>query len=423
MATTTTIPIQNEQELQTPRTGSIQKAPGSTWVHSGIAGQETTSFTAHGGANLTYSTHTTSEFNPNNRQSHTQGKYIASSKDDFHNLSQGLMEHRAYGDLNLISGSPNFFTTAAADKITAIRGDIAAKMAAPEIAVGGKLNNSGTEFKRSGSVDPKSKSTQNQSFPPAPERQDLPAYLEAKQKELTPLEQQLGSGGNINILSCKHLTLAAGTAPTTFDSAFINPVGRAVAKETVFKQEGDKPYKGKYETVQTAVPQVEEKATATNMPFGNIQFKGGNHINLEAGSGGMNMKSMGSMKVYGTGVTMIHGAQTTVTGSAGVAIKSPFVEVGGSDCAQINAEAPNTHVKGKVTIVGDVVIQGNLFVEKNLTVSGSIFCNQRIQASGNITSDQGNIKAEALDVIAQNIRLKKHKHPDGSGPRTAPPIP
>ena len=415
------IPIQNQQELKTLRSGAIHKGPGITQVNDGTTGQQTASTTHHGGANLTYSMQTTSEFNPNDRQTLTQGKHSQSTKGDHFVMSQGMMELRSYGDLNLISGSPAFFDTAAADKIVEIRGEIAAKMAAPEIAVGGKLNNSGTEFKPGGSVDPKSGSSQGMSFPPSPERKDLPKFLEEQQKKLTPLEASLGVGGNINFLSCKHLTFAAGSAPSTFDSAFVNPVGRKVSKGTTFKQEGDKPYGGKYEPEEKGVPQVEEKATATGMPFGNIQFKAGNGLNLESGAGGVNLTTGGSARMTSKAVTMLHGIQTIITGSGGISMRAPYTEI---QSDQVNVQASNTHVASPLTtIVGDVVIQGNVYVEKNLTVTGDIYCQGLVQVAGNIISDGGDVRAESGDHIAQGWTLKTHIHPDGAGPKTSAAIP
>ena len=411
----TTLPIQNPQELKTLRSGAIHKGPGITQVFDGTTGQQTASTSHHGGANLTYSMQTTSEFNPNDRQTLTQGKHSQTTKGDHFVQSQGMMELRSYGDINLISGAPSFFDTAVADKIVQIRGEMAAKMAAPETGVGGKLNNSKTEFKPQGSPNPESGSTQGMSFPPSPERQSLPQYLEAKQKELTPLEAQLGVGGNINFLSCKDLTFSAGTAPATFDSAFINPVGREVPSESMMEAKGGgKPYEGEIKQKKTAVPQVEEKATALNMPFGNMQFKGGTGLNFEAGAGGINLTTGGSARLTGSAVTMLHGAQTIVTGSAGVSTRAPYIEI--SAGSQTNIDSPLTHMNSKLTVTKDVVIEGNLIVKGNITTLSNIYCKGIIQSNGDIFTDGGDVKAQAWT-------LKTHIHPDGSGPKTSAAIP
>lgn len=390
-------PIVNPTELDIHRSESVQRYPGFTFVFNGTTGQERTSFSHHGGASMTYTTRVASEFNPSDRQSLTHGNYHLTVRGDHFETSEGMEEKRVHGDFNIITGSPSFFNDTYASEYIQKRSEFAAALTAPELTVGGYGNNTGAQYEQKGELNPTTNSTQGGTFDLNPIRESLPDLAESLQKDLTRIEQNLGYGGNIKIESCKHLFLIAGTAPTTFDSAFINPIGRSVKKETLV--DGDT-----FTVSYAPVGQVEPKATTLNMPFGDISLIGTNKVKMMAGAGGIDLSCGGSVNLIGTGVTIVGGSQTIIQGGVGVAIVSDSVEVTTSHLA-INS--PTTYVDGKLTVSKDIVIEGDLYIQGNVFVKGNLVVDGEIKCKKTIKAD--------VDVIAGNISLKNHVH--GSSPK------
>jgi hypothetical protein len=387
----TPIPINNPVELDTLRSETVQKLPGFTMVNNGTTGQEYSSFTHAGGASLTYNIRTTSEFNPNNKQTLTQGNSNNTVRGDSFKIVEGVEEKRIFGDLNIITGSPNFFNNSYASEYIAKRADLAGALTAPECTVGGYGNNTKATYEQKGSVNPETGSAFGGTFQPNPIREGLPELIEKTQGELISAEQNLGTGGNIKLLSTKHLMLMAGSETTTFDSALIIPNGRAVKGETTVSS-------GEFKQKSIPVGQVEPKATTLNMPFGDINIFGSNSIQLAGGAGGLNFTCAGSVNLVGTGVTIIGGAQTIIQGGVGVSINTPYTEVNSDQC---NINSSSTFIDGKLSVAGDLVIEGNLSVQGDVFVKGKINC------TGIIKSD--------TDVIAGTISLKNHIH--GGSPK------
>jgi hypothetical protein len=399
------IQLQNPTELDIHRSETVQKLPGFTMVFNGTTGQQHTSFTHHGGANITYTAHATSEFNPNNKQSLTQGDTFEDVKGNHVEVVRKNLDLRSFGDFTVITGSPNFLNSPLAAKYIEHRAEVAAAQVAPELTLPGQGNNTKSQYQQKGEINKETGSTQGGDFEPNPIKDSLPELIEQKQKEMTPIEQQMGVGGNIRLMSMKNLHLQAGTVPTTFDSAFINPIGRSVKKETQVEIK-DKPYSLEYKQAEVAVPQVEVKNTAANMPFGDISFIGMNGIQMTGGAGGISMQSAGTMTFGGSSITSIHGAQVIIGGST--AIRGSIIEIDGQ--SQVNISAPSTHLDTKLTVSKDTVIEGNLIVKGDIRCSGSIYCAGDLVVSNSITADNGNIIAKAADVIAKSISLINHKH-------------
>jgi len=388
-------PVVNPTELDTHRSETVQRYPGFTFVSNGTTGQEHTSFSHHGGASLTYTMRTTSEFNPSDRQTLTHGNFHSTVRGDHFEMVEGMEEIRVFGDLNIITGSPSFFNDTYASEYIEKRTELATALTAPEITVGGYGNNTKVQYEQKGQLNPETNSTQGGTFDPNPIRESLPEYVETVQGDLTRIEQNLGYGGNVKIESCKHLFLIAGTTPTTFDSAFINPIGRSVKKETVVNGED-------FKVSYTPIGQVEPKATTLNMPFGDVNLIGTNKVQVMAGAGGIDLSCGGSVNLIGTGVTIIGGTQTIIQGGVGVSITSDSTDIVTN---HLSINSPTTYIDGKLTTSKDVVIEGDLYVQGNVFVKGDV------KIMGNINCEK-TIKAE-VDVIAGNISLKNHIHSSG----------
>ena len=220
-----------------------------------------------------------------------------------------------------------------------------------------------------------------------------PSIKVAEASKAIEIEKKMGTGGNLMLAAGKHLLISAGTKPSSFDSGYINPIGRKIKKGSEFKD-------GKLQQKFGAVATYQEKDTYSNMPFGNIDILGNNKICFKAGAGGIDLQGYGSMKLVGTGLTLIGGAQVSITGTGSFTVDTPHTEITGGT---LNVNCDENQIDGNVTIVGNVNITGNL------TVQGAI------HATSNITSD--------ADIIASGISLINHVHGgiQSGGGKTAKP--
>jgi hypothetical protein len=290
--------------------------------------------------------------------------------------------------------------------------EIAAAKSQFEQNRGGFTNNSESSLPMEGQTDPDSGSTAGQSFPENAGQKNLQDLLVSKQESLTKYERAMGMGGNIKFLSPKDILIKAGIVTSSFDSAAIDPKGRKIVKQLEY--DGDKTIKPTY----TSTTYVEEKDTASNVPFGNVVVEAGNSLTFKTGAGGVSFTGAGKTQIGGTGSTVIGGAQVLIGGSVGGgAAGSVLIRGAGS----LELESPNiniigtgskVHIQPGLSVQGDQVNFGDMVVGGNLTVTGNIVCKGTIHAVGNITSD--------ADIIASGISLTKHVHPHGE-PKTGPP--
>lgn len=416
--------VNNPNELNTRRASTTVKTHGATTTYVDNTGSATTDFAYHGGASQSYTMMETKEFNPNNMSSLTQNDSFATVGHDAFQQVHGMKETRVFGDFNIITGSPNFFTDGLASSYIQKRSEIPC---GPETADEAYGNVSGAKYESKSAPDPhsgstvgktgsSSKKTGKSSTPPEPAVQNRADVLPLIQEDLTKIEKNMGVGGSVKIMSCRHLLLQAGASTSTMDSAIIKPKGREYDApfSTAKKEKGApnaKSGKGKPSTnitepdPQTAGPQIETVETTANMPFGNIQIRPGNSFDVAAGTGGISLFSGGTNSIGGMGQTNIHSPGVLVQGSQCLDLKSGSnVKVEGS---QLNVVVPESIIKGNVHIRGNVIIQGNLHVEGNFTVGGTAEMNQTLAVTGGITSFD--------DVYTPKVTLNTHKHPQVSG--------
>jgi hypothetical protein len=248
----------------------------------------------------------------------------------------------------------------------------------------------------------------------------------------------MGVGGNIKLLSAKDILIKAGTVTSSFDSAAVDPQGRKVAKQLEY--DGDKTVKMTY----TSATYVEEKDTASNVPFGNVVFEAGNSLTFKTGAGGVSFTGAGKTQIGGTGSTIIGGAQVLIGGSVkGGAAGSVLIRGAGS----LELESPNINLKGGskvhiepgLSVQGDQVNFGDMIIGGNLTVTGNILCKGNLHVEGKITTDTyvfaetnvataGDINGFSGEGGGSGLSFKDHVHPQnngndtGGGVNTNPPV-
>ena len=442
-------------EINTFRNEVVWNHTAGAMVFNNTTGQESVSMAHRGGASLVFGNQTSSEFHPNNKQSIVQGDRYSTVKGDRYDMTFYDREDRVLGDLIVITGSPEFINSPIASLYLDKQSEIATAQCAPEDGTIGIGNNTGVEI---------------------PAGTDAASVIFEKEKELIEVAQGMGGGGNIQLLSCKHINIQAGTSGATFDSGIIKPEGRVVNKKYTYSGLGSTPsfdtpatstttpiapvlvgesVLGAVNLEQTYIPHYEEVNTTSTIPFGDVTINAATKINMQAGAGGIDIKSAGSMKFGGSGSTTIGGAQINI-GAGGVKdtgcvyILSKFTEIKGS--SNVNITAPTTMIESDdVTITGNTIINGDLVIGKNLVVTGTVTVGVDVDVLGNITAGgnldvtgnitaggdldvTGNITSEgsidalgavtaSLDVLAAGVSLRYHIHPVIGGTITSIPNP
>lgn len=392
-------------------------------VFDNTTGKQRVHLTHRSGANWYMNDKVVSTFSPNDLQELARGNVYKTSTGDTFIQSQKNSEHRTYGDFRIITGSPNFFDNPIADDYIENNRDLATAKASPEIDCGGIGNNSGAVFEDKGTPEEKSGAVEGGSYPKSEAQKNVQTLMESKAESNTGIEQLMGEGGNISMMSCKHITLIAGTAAVNYDSGVTISNGRAVKQRTKYV-EGDGGARS-IESVMTAVPVYESKDTSSAMPFGDIQFKAAAKLNMAAGSGGMKLTSSGDIDITSTGRLELGGSEVAIGGSTKgsggrvtiVTDKDIFIESGDlitqhAPYINLTADSWVTLETPQVLLTKDCHIQGDLNIQGNLHVQGDIVCN----GSTGITVPNG-------DVVASGISLVNHVHGGISGGpgKTAPP--
>lgn len=409
------IPINNPNEVNNHRNKVVWNHTAGALTFNNSTGREYVHIAHRSGSHLTFANQATSEFNPNNRQTLTNGNTFETTKGNRHMMAQEL-EQRVFGDVTIITGDNNLYNSPLMESYMIEQDKLASAKSTPEMMQPGFSNVTGATHQAKGDTpDPETGSTQGRNFQANPVHTNIQDLYKETQKKLTPYEKLMGNGGHIRLISGKDIFIQAGAAVTNFDTLFINPVGRAVADKLSF--DGDKTITPK----KKSAPYFEEKDVASNIPFGNLHIQAGNKLDFNSAAGGITFGTSGPLRLVGQAITTVGGAQVNITAGAGggstghVFIKSgDLIEIEG---ANVNIKSgTDVFIDAGVSITKDQIIAGNLVVGGNLKVLGNIECNGTIHAVKNISSD--------ADIIASGISLLNHQHAEhGSGPGpTGPPI-
>ena len=385
-------------EVNVYRNEAVMNHTSGAMVFNNTTGQESVSIAHRGGGSLVFGNQTTSEVHPNNKQTNTQGDSYSTVGGDRYSVSMNNREDRVIGDYLLMTGSPEFLNGPVASIYLDKQTEIATAQCSPEDGTIGIGNNSGAMM-----------------LPGV----DSVSVLASKEIELIDVARNMGEGGNIQLLSCKHINIVAGTVGAAFDSGIIKPEGLRVPKRYTYQGRGtsgggllgllnkDEPVEsvpeiptttpiaptilstsalGTISLEETYIPQFEEVNTASTLPFGDITINATTKLNMQAGPGGVDIKTTGSIKLGGSGSTTIGGAQIMIgagnkAGRGCVYVRSAFTSIEGDTA--VNIKSPATLIQSDdVTITGNTVINGDLIVGKNLVVTGSITAGSDVQAGG-----------------------------------------
>lgn len=203
----------------------------------------------------------------------------------------------------------------------------------------------------------KNSATEGGDWNPEEKHENLPDKIKDLQDTLNEIEDKLGNGGDEIEFIKRGKTQTVGAAFNDYQSVRIDNVGRSQPQEVVvgpnlaFVNVG-------------SVPHVEDVDNSMNFPVGNYTLTVGNRYNVLVGSGGVQIKTTGSVEVVGTH-TKIFGAKVDISGKSGISITSPEnieISSAGNSGAGINIRSNK-----------QVYIEPGLGVKNNITTSGSLY--------------------------------------------------
>ncbi len=390
---TTVKKVESGTEFVTKRTQTVWNTEGGSIVSDGTTGQKKIQITSEGGGNINLNSKVNSEFAPNNKQTLVHGKKFETVAGDNYETTKGGREIRVEEDLTFITGSEKFFNEPVAEEWVEKNQEIAAAKAAPEYNYGAVGNNTETEYADGGTRDSESGAVEGGSYTPSDAHADIPALMESKAADIAATEAKMGVGGNIKMMTAKHMFINAGTKAVTFDSGVMVPNARKVVKQ--YEVDG-----GECKPVYTAVSTYESKDTSGSVPFGDVHVSAASKFRVVTGSGGVSIKSAGEVNINSTGRLMLGGSEAAITGS-NKSNTGRITMISDTDMFQ-EAGVIATRVAPNIN---DVASTQHTFKTPKAVFTGDL------HIAGNVTVEgPDGIRVPAGDVVAGSVSLKNHTH-------------
>tara|TARA_R110000764_G_scaffold67514_2_gene140381 strand:+ start:363 stop:1574 length:1212 start_codon:yes stop_codon:yes gene_type:complete len=370
--------INNPIEKDTNRNEFVLNQNAGALVFTNTTGNQRVQLTSKSGSNIYMNDKVVSTLATNNCQSLTKGDKFDTTERASYERSCKDMEKRAGGDFNIITGNVNQYKEKVNEKWLNAYLPIAVAKTSPERQYPAVGNNTNAEFEGSGSTNPDgSGSAAGGDWKES--GIDIAKLVEETVPDLTEIETQMGTGGNIKLSSAKHLTLIAGTTPANYDSGIIIKDAIPVDGEYII---GD----DKTHVLNTiSVPVFEEKDTSSALPFGDVHVKANGKLMLEAGSGGVDLNTSGNVKLTTSGRLLLGGADVTIGGSTSnnagtvrinvdndVFIDSGVIVTTSAPIIKTNASSQYSIKSPQTVIDGDLHIAGDLHVTGEITAGGDV---------------------------------------------------
>ena len=203
--------------------------------------------------------------------------------------------------------------------------------------------------------------TEQGTWTPNEEAQSIDEILLAKQEELNAIEQQMGNGGDEISIIKRDKFEQIGLVFNDYPSIKIDPEGRSQPFEMLVSEVGT--YKN-----HDAIPHIEEIDNSTNFPGGSDDKVVSNRYSRTVGSGGIQLKTTGTMELGGTilkggfkaiNLNASHGIQ--IASESSVEFQSLKTITFRSN-RQIYAES-SLGVKNNLIVGGGASIEGELYVQ------------------------------------------------------------
>lgn len=191
-------------------------------------------------------------------------------------------------------------------------------------------------------------------------KSNLANEIVSKAAELLILEQKFGNGGDDIEFIKRNKVQTIGAVLNNYPSIRVDGFGRSQPTEVGVGLDGVFNHKD-------FVPHVEEVDNSSNFPGGNYNLTVNNKYNVVVGSGGVQIKTSGSLTLGGS-LVKIGGTQVNVIGSGGVVI-------GSSSCIDIYSEkiqlrsTRQIYADGSFGVLNNLIVGGGTFIEGELYVN------------------------------------------------------
>lgn len=219
----------------------------------------------------------------------------------------------------------------------------------------------------------KNTSTEGGTWSPNQVVLDLPNLILDVQAKLTPIEQRMGNGGDEIKFSKRNNYTQVGATFNDYPSIRIDEHGRSQPASMVVGENGAF---GNF----TDVPYIEGVDNSSNFPCGNDDATIGNRMTRTVGSGGIALKTTGTLDLGGAKLTTGF-KQINMNASHGIQVASEaFVEIQSLKCVTLRCNN-QVYVDSSLGVKNNVLVGGGLYVE------GELFC-QHITAPVEIHQTQ-----------------------------------
>ena len=396
------IEINNPIEKDINRNELVINQNAGSLIFTNTTGNQRVQLTGKDGGNIYINNKVVSTFAPSNCQSLTKGDKFDTTEGASYERSCQSMEKRAAGDVTIITGSVGQFTDELNKKWLDTFLPVAVAKTAPEMQYPALGNNTNADFKGDGSPNSDgSRAADGGNWKKS--KVDVQKLIEEVTPDLTEIEAQMGTGGNIKLVAAKQIFLEAGTAPANFDSGIIIKEGITVDGEYTIN--GDK----SHVLNKTAVPVFEEKDTSSALPFGDVHVKANGKLMLEGGSGGVDLNTSGNTKLTTSGRLLLGGAEVTIGGgtsnNAGtvrinvdndvfigsgniITTSAPTIKTNAT--SQYSIKSPQTFIEGNVHIAGDLYVTGEIIAGGDIIAGGPGGVSLLKHTHGGVKKDTGN---------------------------------
>jgi len=203
-------------------------------------------------------------------------------------------------------------------------------------------------------LQPTSPSTQGGNYEINTAKEALPELITETQKELMPIEANLGDGGSMNVNVARNARWVVGATVNNNPQATVDMVGRQVPSAVFVTGDG-------CSTAVAGAPEVTPVDNHSMFPCGTLTMEVGNRFSVKSGGGGISFNTCGGIDITTDTILKMGGLQTIV-GSQDVVIK-------GDKNVSIDSDNLN------LTSGNQIVLNGNTGVNMNLLVKGGAYVN------------------------------------------------
>ena len=243
---------------------------------------------------------------------------------------------------------------------------------------------------------------------PNPTHQQLPQDIINTQSKLTPIEQRMGNGGDVQDYTYRNKVEVVGATVNDYPSIRVDPEGRSHPAEVAVGIETT------YVNVDT-VPHIEEVNNDANFPVGNHTLSVGNKYNVMVGSGGVEIKTSGAVEIGGT-TFKVSANKINIQSSGGVNVSSEnIVELQSAKNIALRSGRqiliePGLGVRDNVIIGGATYTEGETYLH-HVTAPVEIQQTEQTQVYGKLKT--GMTFGASFAGFSGTLTLTTDSSPDG----------